>query len=220
MVATRPFLCWSRYPTPLDLAADCQTSHTNGGHKSVPVLESSSYIPLQYEDHTITRKITVTNSHTKMRVAHVHNGASTKKKSPSKADTGTWLCGLATTSNIILLTPEPMSLITPIYSRFKFQAAYRFNHHTASLRISHIWHGELLLIVIYVDSIEAITVASYLMAPNLTEAERERSVLIQYMTHDGDRRRICFLVDSTFSRERLLQALTAFWLENRQEEIL
>lgn len=54
----------------------------------------------------------------------------------------------------------------------------------------------------------------------LDETERRRAVLIQYLKDDGKtslRRRICFLEATPQDKDRFVQAMTALWLEKRND---
>lgn len=78
-------------------------------------------------------------------------------------------------------------------------------------------------IAFMVDNIQVICPASDFMLffdqvdTKLEESEKARAVLLQYVTEDTERRRICFLEESEEAKERFVQALTALWLEKRNE---
>lgn len=52
---------------------------------------------------------------------------------------------------------------------------------------------------------------------HLTEQEKARAVLIQYITEDDVRKRVCFLEESESAKDCFVQALTALWLETRND---
>jgi len=51
----------------------------------------------------------------------------------------------------------------------------------------------------------------------LDESELRRAVLIQYLSDASERRRVCFLEQSDAAKDEFVQALTALWLEKRND---
>lgn len=51
----------------------------------------------------------------------------------------------------------------------------------------------------------------------LDDSEKARAILLQYLTEDSERRRVCFLEESEQAKERFVQVLTALWLEKRND---
>lgn len=51
----------------------------------------------------------------------------------------------------------------------------------------------------------------------LDESERARAALVQYLTEDNESQRVCFLEESENAKDRCIQALTALWLEKRND---
>jgi len=49
----------------------------------------------------------------------------------------------------------------------------------------------------------------------LDEAEKNRAVMLEYLTEELRLERLCFLEESETARDRLVQSLTALWLEKR-----
>lgn len=76
---------------------------------------------------------------------------------------------------------------------------------------------------ILVDSIQVICTATDFMLfadqveSELDESERRRAILLQYMKDKGERRRVCFLEATPQDKDRFVQALTALWLEKRND---
>lgn len=74
-----------------------------------------------------------------------------------------------------------------------------------------------------VDNIQVICPASDFMLffdqvdAKLDESERARAVLIQYVTEDTERKRICILEATEDAKDKFVQSLTALWLEKRHE---
>jgi len=55
---------------------------------------------------------------------------------------------------------------------------------------------------------------------SLSEADKGKAILIQYSSDDDDRARVCFLEQNSGKRDRFVQAMTALWLEKRNEQSL
>lgn len=78
---------------------------------------------------------------------------------------------------------------------------------------------------ILVDSIQVICTATDFtlfadqVETQLDEAERRRAILLQYLKDEpkGQRKRVCFLETSPQDKDRFVQALTALWLEKRND---
>lgn len=78
---------------------------------------------------------------------------------------------------------------------------------------------------ILVDNIQVICTATDFMMfaeqiqSQLHESERSRAVLLQWVKEDNkaQKRRICFLEASPQDKDRFVQALTALWLEKRND---
>merc|ERR1719231_1506160 len=51
----------------------------------------------------------------------------------------------------------------------------------------------------------------------LDESERARAALVQYLAENGESQRVCFLEESENAKDRCVQALTALWLEKRND---
>lgn len=49
----------------------------------------------------------------------------------------------------------------------------------------------------------------------LSEADKNRAIVLQYTAGESDRRSVFFLEESDAAKERLVQALTSLWLEKR-----
>lgn len=55
------------------------------------------------------------------------------------------------------------------------------------------------------------------MEAGLDESERSRAALVQYLSEDNVSKRVCFLEESENAKDRCIQALTALWLEKRND---
>jgi len=76
-------------------------------------------------------------------------------------------------------------------------------------------------ITILVDNIKVVCaltefmLLSEAMEAQLDDAERSRAALIQYLGEDNTPKRVCFLEESEDAKDRSIQAITALWLEKR-----
>merc|ERR1712093_213898 len=79
------------------------------------------------------------------------------------------------------------------------------------------------IITLVVDNIQVICPAMDFMAfcdqmeDKLTDSEKSRAVLLQYITEDTEKRRLCFVVETEAEKDQFVQALTALWLEKRND---
>jgi len=55
------------------------------------------------------------------------------------------------------------------------------------------------------------------MEAQLDECERSRATMIQYLSENNTSTRVCFLEEDEFEKDRCVQALTALWLEKRND---
>lgn len=80
------------------------------------------------------------------------------------------------------------------------------------------------IIPIMVDRIQLICPAADFMVffgnDVLTNEEKDRAVFVQYITTVSERHRVCFLEESTAAKTKFVQALTALWLEKRNEDAM
>lgn len=76
---------------------------------------------------------------------------------------------------------------------------------------------------IMVDNIQVICPATDFMLlfeqvnTNLNDDEKLCAILLQYIAEDTERKRVCFLEESEAAKDRFVQALTALWLEKRND---
>lgn len=81
--------------------------------------------------------------------------------------------------------------------------------------------GEHAPLRIPVANIQVICPASEFMLlfeevnTHLSDQEKNRAVLLQYTNQEDVRKRVCFLEDSEAAKDSCIQALTALWLETR-----
>jgi hypothetical protein len=79
------------------------------------------------------------------------------------------------------------------------------------------------IITLVVDNIQVICPAMDFMAfcdqmeDKLSDSEKSRAVLLQYITEDTEKRRLCFVVETEAEKDQFVQALTALWLEKRND---
>lgn len=78
-------------------------------------------------------------------------------------------------------------------------------------------------ITILVDNIQVVCgltefmLLSEAMESQLDESERARAALVQYLAEDNTSQRVCFLEENESTKDRCVQALTALWLEKRND---
>ena len=81
------------------------------------------------------------------------------------------------------------------------------------------------VVSLLIDNIQVICPASDFvfffdqMETKLDETEKSRAVLLQYKIDDSgtQRKRLCFLEESSSAKEKFVQALTALWLDKRNQ---
>jgi len=78
-------------------------------------------------------------------------------------------------------------------------------------------------ITIMVDNIQVICpLTDFMLLADVVEAQldegdRARAALLQFKTESSAQKRVCFLEESEISKDRFVQALTALWLEKRND---
>jgi len=190
------------------------------------MLESLSYTPDRFDESTT---IDVERSHARYSKIVVHSThARTQRRSKAWED---WLRGATSGRPVTLLEgfegghaelpregarePQP--------SWNKLPAMYYLDRALSTLSIQPNDSSKSSAITLLIDNIQVICPVSDFMLffeqieTNLDESEKARAVLLQYTTEDTERKRVCFLEESEHSKERFVQALTALWLEKRND---
>jgi len=187
---------------------------------SAQPLESLSYTPLRFDEGPT---VDVERSHARYSKIILHSArARTQKRSKAWGD---WLSAATAGRAVTLLTglaeaPEGLATAT---APGRVPAMYHLDRSLAKLSILPANEAERPPLTIPVDSIQVICPATDFVLlvdqvdAKLSELEKSRAVLLQYTTEDTQRRRTCFLEESEAAREDFVQALTALWLERRND---
>lgn len=83
--------------------------------------------------------------------------------------------------------------------------------------------SEVPPIIILVENIQVICpltdfmLLSDVIEAQLDESERARAALLQYVNEEKEPKRVCFLETSESGKDRFVQAVTALWLEKRND---
>lgn len=108
----------------------------------------------------------------------------------------------------------------------RIPAMYHLDRTLCRLSILPVEGVDIMPIPIMVDSIQVICPASDFgllfdqVDTSLSEAEKGRAVMIQYVTDAEDttgRKRVCILVETEVEKDCFIKALTALWLEKRND---
>lgn len=182
-------------------------------------LESLSYTPVRFDEgSTIDHE----RSHARYSKIVVHSTrARTQKRSKVWED---WLRAATGGCAITLLSGIGEDSEDAASTLQKVPAMYHLDERELKrLFILPATGDEMFAITILIDSIQVICPATDFMlffeqvGSKLDDAEKSRAVLLQYVTDDTERRRVCFLEESEPAKERFVQALTALWLEKRND---
>mmetsp|Transcript_40845 Transcript_40845/g.108267 ORF Transcript_40845/g.108267 Transcript_40845/m.108267 type:complete len:261 (-) Transcript_40845:352-1134(-) len=184
------------------------------------LLESLSYVPARFDEGTT---IDVERSQARYSKIVVHTRARTRRSKAWEQ----WLQGATSGREVTLLEgfdlkelsddPPPAS---PEVCR-KVSATYQLDKALSTLSILPADDGKP--IALSVHSISVICPMSDFMIffdrveVHLDESEKSRAVLLQYVDGENLRRRVCFLEQSELAKEHCVQALTALWLEKRND---
>jgi hypothetical protein len=182
-------------------------------------LESLSYTPVRFDEgSTIDHE----RSHARYSKIVVHSTrARTQKRSKVWED---WLRAATVGCSITLLNGITEDAEDEVLTMQKVPAMYHLDERALSKLSILPAKGEAMsAITILIDSIQVICPATDFMlffeqvGSKLDESEKTRAVLLQYVTEDSERRRVCFLEESESAKDRFVQALTALWLEKRND---
>jgi len=206
-----------------DASDSIATSATN--------IESLSYTPVRFDAMTT---VDAERSHSRYSKIVVHSTrARTQRQSKAWED---WLRAATTGRAVTLLMgtgfqgesgegakDRPVSPEPPT----KIQAMYYLDRALTKLSIlpTNPGSGESVTqpVTILVDNIQVICpltdfmVMAEVLESQLDEGERARAALLQFKTEGSEQKRVCFLEESQDAKERFVQALTALWLEKRND---
>lgn len=184
-----------------------------------PQMESLSYVPVRFDESTT---VDMERSQARYSKIAAHSTrAQTQRRSNGWEE---WLRGATTGRDITYLEGLGDSSDKSDGAFIKLPATYHVDRSMTKLWIIPANQSDSSVTVV-IDFIQVICAATDFMLlldqveAKLDETERSRAILIQYKdSKDGDeRRRICFLEDSSASKERFIHALTALWLEKRND---
>lgn len=196
----------------------CFNANAEQADSPMQPLESLSYMPVRFDESST---VDAERSHSRYSKIMVHSTrARTQRRSKAWED---WL-RVATAGRAITLlngldeASEGQSAVLE-----KIPAMYHLDRALTKLSILPGNGADTAAIAIMVDSIQVICPATDFMLfydqvdAKLDESERGRAVLLQYVTEDTQRKRVCFLEDSEVAKDHFVQALTALWLEKRND---
>jgi len=190
------------------------------------MIESLNYIPVRFDE---SPTVDVERSQARYSTIVVHSSrARTQRRSKAWDD---WLRAAAAGRNIMLLsgvhaTPDHEAGDESVRICNKIPAMYYLDRGLTKLSVFPIEAKENTdsgVITVLVDNIQVICPAIDCMSSfdyveqQLDESERERAVFLQYSAEDAKGRRLCFLEESEHAMDRFVQALTALWLEKRND---
>lgn len=191
------------------------------------MIESLNYLPVRFDEGNT---FDVERSHTRYSKIIVHSTrARTQRRSKAWED---WLRGATAGRAVTLLsgfgsTPRSGANGDTEGEEFspcsKVAATYFLDRGLTKLSVLPTDAHASEAIMLLVDNIQVICPASDFMLffdqiqARLDESEKARAVLLQYVTEDTERKRLCFLEESEAAKDRFVQALTALWLEKRND---
>lgn len=215
---------------------DCAEPISGAGGASM--MESLSYVPVRFD---VSPTIDVERSHARYSKIVVHSTrARTQRRSKAWED---WLRAATAGRSVTVLLSMPApgkekeaekaseQAATGKLLCDKIPAMYYLDRALTKLSIlpadsrsdGGVTGNSSSLITIPVDNIQVICPATDFMLffdqvdAGLSDAEKARAVLLQYTTEDSERKRVCFVEETETAKERFVQALTALWLEKRND---
>jgi hypothetical protein len=209
----------------------CRAHEDDDECRGFSSMESLTYTPVRFDHHST---IDEERSHSRYSKIVVHSTrARTQRRSKAWEE---WLRAATAGRSVTLLlgsgfqaprtdkAHEAMELAS--YS--KVQAMYYLDRGLTKLSIlpadSDGMDSAAQAITIPVDNIQVVCpltdfmLLSEVVEEQLDEGERARAALLQYVSPEGSKqKRVCFLEESENAKERFVQALTALWLEKRND---
>jgi len=181
-------------------------------------MESLEYTPLRFDEGAT---MDAERSHARYSKIVVHSTrARTQRRSKAWDD---WLRDATAGRAITLLAGFNEAGSDASVPIKEVPAMYHLDRGLAKLSILPANGVDASPITIMVDNIQVICPAKDFMLiidqldERLDKAEKGRAVLLQYVTEDTERKRVCFLEESDAAKDRFVQALTALWLEKRND---
>jgi len=180
-------------------------------------LESLSYVPARFDE---AQTVDPERSQARYSKIVVHSmRARTQKRSKAWEE---WARAAVVGQQVTLLKEVPQERAVAFE---RMTATYRLDRNLTKLTLLTFTAGaaDIAPITIAVQSIQVICPTSDFMLlfsqvdSLLDESELRRAVLIQYLSDASERRRVCFLEQSDAAKDEFVQALTALWLEKRND---
>jgi len=187
---------------------------------STQALESLSYVPARFDE---AQTVDPERSQARYSKIVVHSmRARTQKRSKAWEE---WARAAVVGQQVTLLKEVPQVAEESAVAFERMTATYRLDRNLTKLTLltSAAGAADIAPITIAVQSIQVICPTSDFMLlfsqvdSLLDESELRRAVLIQYLSDASERRRVCFLEQSDAAKDEFVQALTALWLEKRND---
>lgn len=232
--------CSSETPAPI-LCADpdewvcCRPEHDTSGLADMavgsPMMEALTYVPVRFDEFST---VDAERSHTRYSKIVVHSTrARTQRRSKVWEE---WLRAATAGLRVTLLTgtgfrsPRADALgldATDFVDCKKVPATYYMDRALTKMSIlfSDLGSGEpdMPPITILLENIQVICpltdfmLLSDVIEAQLDEGDRARAALIQYVNENKEPKRVCFLEQSEAGKDKFVQAVTALWLEKRND---
>lgn len=192
-------------------------------------LEGLSYTPVRFDANST---IDAERSHSRYSKIVVHSTrARTQRRSKAWED---WLRAATTGRPVTLLMgncfqsesgASGKASMAVQHPPSKVQATYYLDRGLTKLSVLVDESGVIdsQPIIILLDNIQVICPLTDFMLladvveSQLDESERTRAALLQFKTDGAEQKRVCFLEESEVAKDRFVQALTALWLERRND---
>lgn len=190
----------------------------DGSQMPVP-MESLSYTPFRFDDGPT---IDVERSHARYSKIVVHSArARTQRRSKVWED---WIRSATLGRSITMCCglDEAASECSALALE-RIPATYFLDRGLTKLAIQPACGIDMSPINIMIDNIQVICPATEFMLfldqveGKLNSSETACAVLLQYVTEDTERKRVCFLEESEGAKNSFVQALTSLWLEKRND---
>lgn len=216
------------FPDPDDWA--CCRIQDDSDVNGLSSMETLSYVPVRFD---VNSTIDADRSHARYSKIVMHSSrARTQRRSKAWEE---WLRAATAGRKVVLLSgggfssPRSSPTVTDalLEDCRKVSATYCVDRGLTKLSIipSEAGPGEKLppKTAILVNNIQVVCpltdfmLLSDVVESQLNDSERARAAYIQYLTEDNKSKHICFLEESENAKERCIQALTALWLEKRND---
>lgn len=181
--------------------------------------ESLSYNPVRFDEGTT---IDVERSHARYSKIVVHSTrARTQRRSKVWED---WIRSATAGRSITLFCGLGEAAVEcHRHTLDRIPATYFLDRGLSKLLIQPATGIDMAAITVIIDNIQVICPATDFMIfldqvdKKLNNSEKSCAVLLQYVTEDTERKRVCFLEESEGAKNSFVQALTSLWLEKRND---